>query len=790
MSIKSALLILFVVAGNIAAQNNFLKGKITDSKNGNAIHGAAVSIAYNYLVYTNNEGYYTINEIPEGSYSVKVSRLGYKPLSVTLNVNSVSSIKDFFLEPSPIELDEVIVSTGRTDNYLRNSPYSEILVAKEQFESKPLQSMSDILKSEPGISLLRDGIWGTEISIRGLNRENVVTLIDGNRIATSTDIAARLSMVNLDDIERIEIIKGASSSIYGSGATGGIVNVITKSASFNNEFSLNGNLSSGLSSVNNLSSMSGLLSASNTFWSSKLSGSYRKARNTQTPNGELKNSQFEDYSFNGALNLVPLNNHLLKIDYQLFKATDVGIPGASVFPDNAEVRYPDEKRQLIFAGYEVQNISKVLYKFSAKYSYQFIERNVENIPHTVQNIAASGTSPAKRISVLKITPSAEHANNNFQIHGNLLLAENNNLLVGVDYWDRTYTGHREKYQLIEVLNSQGNVANTINKVVGEKPLPDSKYKSFGVFAQDDAELLKDKLTATVGARIDKITVNGESVLNPIYEIVNGAINYSPAGQKVIWNKINSNDVSYSGNVGLKYSATSNLDFTLSLGLSFRSPSLEERFQYIDQGSYVRVGDPNLNPEKGSSADLGIRFYSSQLKIVSSIFFNYFNDLVTEIPGYFEGRTAYIKTNIGKSRLYGFDLHADYNFYEDNVFYATLSYVKGDDLTSNGNLPEIPPLNGNLGIRFSLFNKMKAEFSSSIFAAQNKVAAGEISTPGYAFFNVYLDFGSFNYSSMYFRFLTGIENVFDKEYRNHLSTTRGKISTEPGRNIFLKLLVKF
>lgn len=790
MNSKLFLFLLILSTNYLSGQDIILKGKVTDSKNGNAIQGAVVFTSYNYMAYTNNEGYYTIRNIPEGFYTIKISRLGYKPISVTLNINSGFMIKDFVLEPSPIELDEVIVSTDRTDKYLRNSPYSELLVGKEQIESKPFQSLPDALKEEPGVSLLRDGIWGNEISIRGLNRENIVTLIDGNRIATSTDIAARLSMINADDVERIEVIKGASSSIYGSGATGGIVNIITKSPQIYDKFSFNGSLSTGFNSVNNLSTLSGSLYSGDSFWSSKFSGSHRKAKNTQTPAGELKNSQFEDYSFSGALNIFPFDNHSLKIDYQLFKANDVGVPGASVFPNTADVRYPAEKREMISAGCEIQNISKVLYKLSANYSYQFIERDVENIPHTIQNIPASGNNPAKRVSVLKITPGAEHKNNNLQLHGNFLLAENNNLVLGIDYWDRTYNGHREKYQLIEVLNAQGNVVNTTNKIIGEKPLPDSKYKSFGIFAQDDAELIKEKLSLSLGARYDKININGETTLNPIYEIVNGVINTKPVGQSILWNRMDAMNNSYSGNIGVKYSVNPNLDFTLGLGLSFRSPSLEERFQYIDQGSYVRVGNPNLNPERGKSADFGIRYYSSQLKIVSSIFFNYFNDLVTEMPGTFEGRNAFIKTNIGEARLYGFDLRTDYNFYNDYIFYATASYVKGDDITANGNLPEIPPLNGNLGIKFGLFDKVQADFSSTIFSAQNKVAAGELKTPGYAYFNFYIDAGSFNFSSIEFRISTGIENIFNKEYRNYLSTTRGLILVEPGRNLFIKLITKF
>ena len=149
-------------------------------------------------------------------------------------------------------------------------------------------SLPDILQNEPGVSLLRDGIWGTEVSIRGLNRENVITMIDGSRIATSTDVAARLSLMNMNDVERVEVIKGASSSIYGSGATGGIVNIITKSPQLYDRFSLNGDVITEYNTVNNLSVLGGSLYSGSSFWSTKLSGSYRKANNIQTPDGELK----------------------------------------------------------------------------------------------------------------------------------------------------------------------------------------------------------------------------------------------------------------------------------------------------------------------------------------------------------------------------------------------------------------------------------------------------------------------------------------------------------------------
>lgn len=782
-------LILFI-AQFVNGQSSVLTGKIIDSKNENNIQGATVFISFNYFTYTNGNGEYRIDGLSQGLHEIKISCLGYKPLSTQIKIDSTSLQKDFQLEPSLIELDEVVVSTNRTENYLRNSSFAELVIDNDEIQKRPAVSLADILQNEPGISLVRDGIWGTELNIRGLSRENIVTLINGNRIVTSTDIAARLSMIDLNDIDRVEVIKGASSSIYGSGATGGIVNIITKSPQFYNKFSLNGNVSGEYNSVNDLSIFSGSFLGGSSVWSAKISGSYRNAQNIQTPIGELKNSQFEDYSFSGALNIYPFDNHKLILDYQLFRADNVGVPGASVFPDNADVRYPFERRELISAGYDIQNISKTFYKLSAKYSYQLINRDVENIPHTVQNIPASGNNPARRISVLKITPGADHKNNNAQLQGNFWLFDDHNLVAGLDYWDRSYNGERERYQLIEILDSNGNVVNTTNRVVGEKPIPNSKYSSLGIFAQDEFKLFDDKLSTTIGLRYDYINISAEETLNPLYVITNGNLDTTPPGQEVLWESTEANNSSYSGNLGFIYSVFTDLDLTLGLGSSFRSPSLEERFQYIDQGSVVRVGNPELKPEKGLTTDFGIRYYSNNLKIISNVFYSYYNDLVTEVPGTFDGRNALIKTNIGEARIYGFDFRTDYNFWKDFIFYSTISYVKGDDLTNNGYLPQIPAPNGNVGFKFGLFDYLNTDIYLTLFAEQNDVAEGEIATPGYAVFNFLLNTVPIKFSSISFRIYSGIENIFDKSYRNHLSTTRGSITIEPGRNIFVKLAVEF
>ncbi len=147
--------------------------------------------------------------------------------------------------------------------------------------------------------------------------------------------------------------------------------------------------------------------------------------------------------------------------------------------------------------------------------------------------------------------------------------------------------------------------------------------------------------------------------------------------------------------------------------------------------------------------------------------------MTEVPGTYDGRNALIKTNIGEARIYGFDFRTDYNFWKDFIFYTTISYVKGDDLTNDGYLPQIPAPNGNVGFKFGLFDYLNTDIYLTLFAEQNNVAEGEITTPGYAVFNFLLNTIPIKFSSISFRIYSGVENIFDKAYRNHLSTTQRK-----------------
>ena len=787
---KKTYIIILLLFANIAfSQTGSINGQIFDAETNLAISNSNILISSLQLsTISDIDGYFKFDNIPEGKYDLNISHIGYSTGKVKVQVLQGKTVNlTLKLNPVSITTGEIVVTSIRYEAMLKDISMPMEVINREEIETKSEITVPDILKNKSGISLTRDGIWATDVNIRGLSKYNVVILIDGNRIETATDLSARLSMIDLNDVDRIEVIKGAASSLYGTGAFGGVVNIFTKPGFFNDKPYFKGSLSGSYNSVNTYGdgNINFLTGASR--WYVKLSGSLRNAQNTNTPLGEIKNSQFSDNNFSGNFGFIPFKNQEFKLQYQRYYASNVGIPGGgTLFPPIADVRYPKEERDLISGEYIIKNLINNLPKISLKYFYQSILRDVEVFPHQVV------TKPTQRISVLKLTPDARHYTNGIQFQTDWQIGKYNYLISGIDLWRRNLDSRRERFQKIEILDSvTHNVISTTYKTTGERPIPESDYTSLGAYAQNETKLFSDKLKLTLGTRIDEVKTTNSLTYNPVYEIINnGNINYSPSGQIIIWNPREINDVSWSGNVGLLYRAFSDIDFTLTAGRSFRSPSLEERYQYIDLGNLVRVGNPDLVPEKGLFLDGGIRVWKHNLNFTGDVYINSFTDLVAEIPGTFEGRSAYIKTNIGSARYYGFDFDFIYNIYRQILIYGTLSYVRGEDIGNNTDLAQIPPLNGRLGIKLPVLSYLTIDVSSTVFAAQNKIAAGEIATPGYAVFDFGVYSVHFKYSGLEFQFAGGIQNILDKSYRDHLATNRGSITSEPGRNFYLRMNVNW
>ena len=128
--------------------------------------------------------------------------------------------------------DTMVVTAAATEQNLKDAPASISVITQEDLQRKPVQNLKDVLQDVPGVQLTNEGDNRKGISIRGLDSSYTLILVDGKRVNSRNAVFRHndfdLNWVPVDAIERIEVVRGPMSSLYGSDALGGVVNIITK----------------------------------------------------------------------------------------------------------------------------------------------------------------------------------------------------------------------------------------------------------------------------------------------------------------------------------------------------------------------------------------------------------------------------------------------------------------------------------------------------------------------------------------------------------------------------------
>ena len=128
-----------------------------------------------------------------------------------------------------VELEQVVVTGTRTAHALSNSPVEVQLITAAQIKDSGARDVAELLEREGGLTVTRVAGRGTSIEIQGLSSDQVLILVNGRRVVGRINGAIDLTRLKASNIERIEIVKGPSSALYGSDALGGVVNILTKS---------------------------------------------------------------------------------------------------------------------------------------------------------------------------------------------------------------------------------------------------------------------------------------------------------------------------------------------------------------------------------------------------------------------------------------------------------------------------------------------------------------------------------------------------------------------------------
>lgn len=226
----AALFILLSLVG-YGQTTSSIKGSITD-KNGEVVSWATISIpALNIGTTTDSAGTYVLTGIPAGNWELEVKYVGYQPHHTRIRTNGTTpATKDIILMGEGASLDEVVVSGTMKEVSKLDSPVPVEVYTAKFFKANPAPSVFDALQNINGVRpQLNCNICNTgDIHINGLEGPYTMVLIDGMPIVSGLSTVYGLSGIPQSLIDRVEVVKGPASTLYGSEAVGGLINIITK----------------------------------------------------------------------------------------------------------------------------------------------------------------------------------------------------------------------------------------------------------------------------------------------------------------------------------------------------------------------------------------------------------------------------------------------------------------------------------------------------------------------------------------------------------------------------------
>ncbi len=222
-------LCVFVLYHFVYAQNVGIQGVAYNANTGEVLVGANIQILDSTIVrVTNSNGRYIFANLPAGEYNVRASYVGFESQTKKVVINDKTVTLHFELTESSDLIDEVVVTGTGTMHNIRSVPVMTEVINKKFLSMYAGQSIEEILAGLSPSFDFNQNIMGSNIQMNGLGNQYILILLNGERLHGDIGGQNILGWINPADIEKIEIVKGASSSLYGSEAIAGVINIITK----------------------------------------------------------------------------------------------------------------------------------------------------------------------------------------------------------------------------------------------------------------------------------------------------------------------------------------------------------------------------------------------------------------------------------------------------------------------------------------------------------------------------------------------------------------------------------
>jgi iron complex outermembrane recepter protein len=748
-------LVCLLEPGAAAAQTGTIAGRVVDADSDRPLSTALVQLVEQHREEpAGRAGEFSFTGLTPGSYSLLVELIGYSAYRREVEVRAGETTSILVrLSPAAIQLTGIVVTGAISERERRDvlSPIS--VVAGRELDRKLEGTVAATLQNEPGVSVASLGPAPARPVIRGLGGDRILILEDGQRPGDVSSLSADHA-VAIDPLtaRRIEVVRGPMSLLYGSSALGGVVNIVRDEIPSDRHEHVHGIATVQGSTVNSGLTGGGSMNVPAGPFVLRFEGSGRTAGDVSTPVGDLVNTSVRLY--NAAAGAAWINGWGHAGASYRYYSNDYGIPGG-------------------FVGGHAQGV------------------DIEMRRHSVRG-EVEAHRDGSLISTLSVTGGfTDYSHAELDRSGNAATTYDQTLVSG---------------EIISRLSPRGPLASGALGVRGQyrdirtggalrtPSTWDTNFALFGV-----TEFGTGELRLQAGARYDIADYNPRDTTATILA----------GGERV---RVRPRTFgSFSGSIGLLWVASDAVRLGTSMSRAYRTPDFNELYSngpHLAANSYD-VGDTFLDEESGFGVDAFIRYATDRASFELAAFRNQLNDYIFPSSrgraesGTTGGRPRFQYTN-EDARFEGLEGELQLALLPNLVFDANASLVRARFTSDRAPIPIItptdtsfvdaspyppfiPPVHGYTGLRWEE-PEWFAGGGIRWTARQDRTGDFEAVTPGYGI--AQLDAG--------YRFVGGgrthaitlrVGNLFDREYRDHLSRVKD-IMPEPGRDVSLTYRLTF
>jgi hemoglobin/transferrin/lactoferrin receptor protein len=653
-------------------------------------------------------------------------------ISTALFVTPYSYGEDYIDDTVNTDFEVIVISGTKTEKPLKDVAGSISVITEQDIEKQLVTDMNQLFKYDPSVQVTGSTGGAQNIIVRGMGGDRVLIIKDGMRMNEGyganglNDIVGR-GFIETDTLKQVEVAKGASSSLYGSDALGGIVVFTTKNASdyLSDGETFAGNIKLSYTDDGKQSNIGTTFALATGDFEQLLNLNYRDGEEQQNYTNTKPSLSIESTSI-----FYKAHYNLNEDTYLSFTADiwNQDVTGESAYGLLSYFRNRDGYKILAENNQGEKDNSAFQLRFHSKTKttlYDILNVSLyannteqEDIEYGQLDINANFGYPIIEIRDMSKMAIYKQDTQGFLSNASLTLNDTHTIGYGLDIENSESSRTEVKLYSVKGTPKDGYPQES-NK------FPKTEVFRAGIFINDEISLLNKNLIITPGVRFDTydMKANGDTKKN---------------GEP--YKSFNENHVSL--NIGALYKFTDTIAGFSQYGQGFKVPAYD--LAYIEHDNslygYKIVPSDDLAPEKSDSFEIGLRGHTNNFFFSTAIYYNKFdNFLATELIGVetsinrYTGQAAQVLVhqyqNIESVTLKGIEVAARYHLNDSFSIFANATYQNGENDETGDYLTSISPLSGITGVSYET-DEFSAELIVNWADHMDKVNEGNAEIAGY------------------------------------------------------------